>query len=138
MLSPLAKAGVLVVGGCGFVGFHVVKALLEEGGTWPCVHVMSRDPTPCNQLAGASYHVGDMTSAEQVRTLLDEIRPSTVIHAASPIATGNTGLLAVSLQDQCWRDQNLSRLRSCQHLRQSIRLYLFRVSHREILIRLCR
>lgn len=87
-VRTMAKGGVLVVGGCGFVGFHVVKALLEEG-TWPSVHVMSRDPTR-NQLAGASYHVGDMTSAEQVRTLLDEIRPSTVIHTASPIATGNT------------------------------------------------
>lgn len=84
----MTEGGVLVVGGCGFVGFHVVKALLEDG-TWPSVHVMSRDPTR-NQLADASYHVGDMTSAEQVRTLLDEIRPSTIIHTASPSATGDT------------------------------------------------
>ena len=94
LLSPtqtraMADEGVLVIGGCGFVGFHVVNALLGER-TWPSVHVMSRDPTR-NQLAGAFYHVGDMTSAEQVRTLLDEIRPSIVIHTASPIATGNTG-----------------------------------------------
>lgn len=31
-----------------------------------------------------------MTSADQVRTLIDEFRPSTVIHTASPIATGDT------------------------------------------------
>ena len=87
--KPMAKGGVLVVGGCGFVGFHVVKALLEEEGAWPSVHVMSRDPTR-NRLAGASYHVGDMASAEQVRRLLEEIRPTTIIHTASPVAMGNT------------------------------------------------
>ena len=85
----MAEEGVLVVGGCGFVGFHVVKALLEERETWPSVHVMSRGPTR-NRHAGASYHVGDMTSTEQVRTLLDDIRPSTIIHTASPSATGDT------------------------------------------------
>ncbi|KAK0514456.1 hypothetical protein JMJ35_003073 [Cladonia borealis] len=83
----MAEGAVLVIGGCGFVGFHVVKALLEVK-SWSSVHVMSRNPAR-NQLAGAFYHVGDMTSAAQVRTLLDEIRPSVVIHNASPIALGN-------------------------------------------------
>ena len=89
----MAEGAVLVIGGCGFVGFHVVKALLEEE-TWPSVHVMSRKPAR-NQLAGAFYHVGDMTSADQVRTLLDEIRPSVVIHTAflSPLETQRTGCI---------------------------------------------
>ncbi len=93
LLSPLKvtqwlKSVFLVIGGCGFIGFHVVKALLNKR-IWPSVLVMSRHPAH-NQLAGAFYHAGGMTSAEQVRTLLDEIRPSTVIHTASPIAAGNT------------------------------------------------
>ena len=82
----MAEEGVHVIGGCGFVGFHVVKALLEEK-RWPSVHVMSRKLAR-NQLAGAFYHVGDMISAEQVRTLLDEIRPGSIFYTASPIATG--------------------------------------------------
>ena len=48
---------------------------------------MSRNPAR-NQVAGAFYHVRDMTSTEQVRTHLDKVRPSTIIHTASPIATG--------------------------------------------------
>ena len=83
----MAEGAVLVIGGCGFVGFHVVEALLGEK-TWPSVHVMSRNPAR-NQLAGAFYHVGDMTSTDKVRTLLDEIRPSVIIHTASPVALGN-------------------------------------------------
>ena len=49
----MAEGAVLVIGGCGFVGFHVVKALLEEE-TWPSVHVMSRKPAR-NQLDKLSF-----------------------------------------------------------------------------------
>ena len=46
------------------------------------------------------------------------------------------GEVAVLVQDQRWRDQKWPWLRSRQHLRQSIRIYFFRVSHWQIVIRL--
>lgn len=78
----MSEEKVLVIGGCGFVGYHIVKAFLQDS-TWSSVHVMSRNPSR-NQVKGALYHGGDLTSFEQLRSLLANIRPSLIIHAASP------------------------------------------------------
>lgn len=43
--NTMAKEGVLVVGGCGLVGFHVVKALLDDG-IWPSVQRHESVETP--------------------------------------------------------------------------------------------
>ena len=78
---------VLVVGGCGFVGFHVVRRLLEAQ-CCTSIAVFSRNPSS-NRLPGVSYNAGDITSSETVRTLLAEVQPTIIIHSASPISFGN-------------------------------------------------
>lgn len=83
----MSEGIVLVVGGCGFVGYHIVNTFVQNS-TWSSVHVMSRDPTR-NQIEGAHYHSGSITSFEQIQSLLVEIQPSLIIHTASPIATGD-------------------------------------------------
>ncbi|KAL8687904.1 MAG: hypothetical protein Q9218_006053 [Villophora microphyllina] len=82
------EATILVVGGCGFVGFHVVKALLEEQ-VWS-VHVISRNPSR-NQIKGANYHIGSLSSLGQLQAAFAKIQPDVVIHAASPVSAGNSG-----------------------------------------------
>ena len=83
----MAPHSILVVGGCGFVGYHIVKALMEDPA-WSSIHVMSRNPTH-NVIQEAIYHKGSITSIEDLKTVLDKVRPSLVIHTASPVAHGN-------------------------------------------------
>ena len=47
------------------------------------VSVLSRNPTK-NRLEGVTYYAGDITSTETVRALFAEIRPTVIIHSASP------------------------------------------------------
>jgi sterol-4alpha-carboxylate 3-dehydrogenase (decarboxylating) len=65
--SPDTLGSVLVVGGCGFVGFHIVRYFsLEPSCTG--VAVMSRNPNS-NHLAGVSYHAGDISDPSNVRDM---------------------------------------------------------------------
>ena len=83
----MSEKTVLVVGGCGFVGYHIVNAFIQDS-TWSSIHVMSRHPSR-NQVNGAHYHSGSLTSFEQLTSLLTKIQPSLIIHTASPVAVGN-------------------------------------------------
>ena len=69
------------------MGYHVVNAFIKDP-TWSSVHVMSRNPSR-NQVQGAHYHSGSLTSSEQLQSLLAEIQPSLIIDTASPIGSGD-------------------------------------------------
>lgn len=85
----MSEKRVLIVGGCGFVGYHIVKAFIQDS-TWSSIHVMSRNPSR-NQVEGAQYHSGSLTSFEQIQSLLADIHPGLIIHTASPTGSGNAG-----------------------------------------------
>ena len=76
-----------MTGGCGFVGYHVVKALIEDGSS-SSIHVFSRHPSR-NRLLGVQYHAGDLRSDDDIRSLLQKIQPNVVFHVAAPISSGN-------------------------------------------------
>ena len=80
-----ALGPVLVIGGCGFIGFHIVSRLLREPGCGP-VSVMSRNPNQ-NRVEGVTYHQVDIRDEDGIRKLLAEIKPQVIFHAASPSAT---------------------------------------------------
>lgn len=75
---------VLVVGGCGFLGHHVVKFLLKEP-TCTSISVMCRSPFK-NRLEGVTYLIGDVTNLSHVRHVLSQTRPKTIFNTASPHA----------------------------------------------------
>lgn len=76
---------VLVVGGSGFVGFHITQYFLQQPSC-TSIAVLSRSPRG-NILPGVSYHSGDLSSPSELQKTVDEISPTVIIHAACPPAT---------------------------------------------------
>ncbi|KAF4634488.1 hypothetical protein G7Y89_g3612 [Cudoniella acicularis] len=82
MTSEKELGVVLVVGGCGYLGSNVVQLLSSEPSC-SSVHVLSRNPT-LNLHPNVNYHAGDIANQQEVKALLDEIKPRVIIHTATP------------------------------------------------------
>lgn len=79
-----ATDSVLVVGGVGFVGHHLTSYFVANK-SFAQVHVLSRSAKSTqNQITGAVYHNGDITQEDQLRRVIEAIKPTVVVHAASP------------------------------------------------------
>ena len=76
---------VLVIGGCGFVGFHIVKHLLQASNSHP-ISVLSRYPN-LNRCKGVSYHSGNIENLDEVRQILNDVKPRLIFHVAAPRAS---------------------------------------------------
>ncbi|QDS67796.1 hypothetical protein FKW77_006884 [Venturia effusa] len=79
---------VIVIGGCGFVGHHIVSLLLSRH---PKTTVSTLDlRTSRNRIdnPNASYHDCDITDLPALQRLFTELKPDAVIHTASPVAFG--------------------------------------------------
>ena len=81
---PSSLGSVLVVGGCGFLGHRIVRQLLDLHPT-SSLSVLDIK-TDRARLPSVSYHTADISSLEQVKSLLRQIRPDVVIHTAAPTA----------------------------------------------------
>jgi sterol-4alpha-carboxylate 3-dehydrogenase (decarboxylating) len=75
---------VLVIGGCGFLGSHIVEALLAHPSR-PRVLVASRSPTH-NFVDGVEYHEVDISEESALKALLSTLRPNVIINTAAPLA----------------------------------------------------
>lgn len=75
---------VLVVGGCGFLGYHLVGHLLQDEEC-ESVCVLDRN-IDANRHAEASYVLGNITDKAAISSLVSKIRPRVIFHAASPLA----------------------------------------------------
>ena len=90
--SPRPLGSVLVVGGCGFLGHHIVAQLTSQ--RLPSTKVSVLDLiTERNRLPSVSYYEGNITSPEDVRRVYQEAKPQIIIHTASPVvASHNAGI----------------------------------------------
>ena len=79
---------VLVIGGCGFLGHHIVKQLLESHSAQVSVLDLRTDR---NRFPEASYYDADITSDTAVTRILEEVKPTTIIHTASPALMADDG-----------------------------------------------
>lgn len=79
-----ARAGILLIGGQGFLGLALAKALAEAGRD---VHVLSRNTEP-GRRGAIAFHRGDQDSPAVVSPLLAEC--STVVHLASTTTPGSS------------------------------------------------
>lgn len=119
--ATIELGNVLVVGGCGFVGWHIVDHLLnfpsekDPSAALPKVENDARFEVPSlngrfpqsvakvsvvdlrttnNRLPGAQYYDGDITSVESMMDVFRAVKPNVVIHTASPsMLDGNKELL---------------------------------------------
>jgi sterol-4alpha-carboxylate 3-dehydrogenase (decarboxylating) len=74
---------VLVIGGCGFLGHHVVKILQQQH---PEANISVLDlRTNVNRFPGITYYDGDITSRASVDSVLAKEKPETVIDTVSPV-----------------------------------------------------
>lgn len=73
---------VLVTGGAGFLGSHVLEALLAAGHE-PAVLDDLSTGRRANVAAGAALVVGDVRRPDDVRAALERARPETIVHLAA-------------------------------------------------------
>jgi UDP-glucose 4-epimerase len=78
----------LVTGGAGFIGSHIVDALLDRGDEVAILDHLSRRPRPWVTAAlqrDAQLHVGDVRDLQAVRTAFEEAMPEVVLHLAAQV-----------------------------------------------------
>jgi len=80
--SPAPLGTVLVTGGCGFLGYALVRQLLDDSECGQ-VHVIDRNIGE-NRHDEANYVEGDISEPSIMEQLLNKIRPIVVFHLASP------------------------------------------------------
>lgn len=76
---------VLVTGGSGFLGGHIVRQLLDDANT--TVAIVSRHPErpiDVSDKSRISLHAIDLTDNGQISELVRNVKPHAVIHTASP------------------------------------------------------
>ncbi|KAF2636711.1 hypothetical protein P280DRAFT_552873 [Massarina eburnea CBS 473.64] len=81
-ITSLGK--VVVVGGCGFLGHHIVKLILER---LPASQISVLDlRTTANRQDSptVSYHDGDISDLDAMQAFFAKTKPDVVIHTASP------------------------------------------------------
>lgn len=82
MNTTISNKSVLVVGGCGFLGRHIVSQLLECSVQVSIVDLkLDRDRIP-----SVEYHGIDISIKADVDAVLTSVRPQIIIHTASPTA----------------------------------------------------
>jgi nucleoside-diphosphate-sugar epimerase len=75
---------VLLTGATGFIGSNCLPLLLEAGYE---VHAVTPDGVEPGD-ARACWHTADLLDSTQIHTLLDEVRPSHLLHLAWFVAPG--------------------------------------------------
>ena len=89
MTSNLSNTSVLVVGGCGFLGHHIVSQLLEVHAQVSVLEFkLDR-----NRIPSVEYHNADITVKSDVEEVLACVRPRVIIPTASPTALSSDAAL---------------------------------------------
>lgn len=82
MANTSSLSPVLITGGCGFIGHHLVQTLIKSD---PSCHVHVLDiHTERNRFDAATYHTCDIASAAAVEKVMQEVKPKVIFHIACP------------------------------------------------------
>ena len=73
---------IFITGGTGFIGRHILAAL-QKSGEWHEIHALRRASSQrAPDLDGIIWHEGDLLEPPMADALIDQIKPSHLIHAA--------------------------------------------------------
>src|SRR5471030_104513 len=87
---------ILITGGSGFAGGHLIEALLKVGYTHiHATHFGSQ--TQPNSIPNVTFHQLDLTDATATNALFQELQPTQIYHLASFAAVGKSFDRAASL-----------------------------------------
>lgn len=75
---------VLVTGASGFIGYHTLAPLFARGYE---VHALQSRSTPL-QFEGVHWHAADMFNAESLRRVLEDVKPTHLLHLAWYVVPG--------------------------------------------------
>lgn len=82
---------VLLIGGSGFLGLHLIQQFWEESDR-PDIHVFDIRPLPEKiskyftfDPSKITIHIGDLTSEDDVKEAIRKSNPTVIVHSASPI-----------------------------------------------------
>lgn len=108
LVTPLSS--VLVIGGCGFLGHHIVRLLLEQHHE-ATISVLDLH-TNHNRFPGVTYYDGDITKREEVQAAYRGSKAQVIINTVSPVTElgrevymkvnveGTKTLLEIAAQEQ--------------------------------------
>jgi sterol-4alpha-carboxylate 3-dehydrogenase (decarboxylating) len=83
--QPARSLGkVMVVGGCGFLGSHIVSLIVKRHPESQIFVLDLRTNLNRNDSSKVSYHDGDITNPEALKSIFAELKPDAVINTASP------------------------------------------------------
>ena len=86
----MSSEHILVTGGTGFVGRHIIIALTEQHPEAKLSALDIEKPPDEKSVAGnVDFIQADVTKEEQLMEILMKVRPTIVIHAAGIVPTGN-------------------------------------------------
>lgn len=74
----------LVVGGAGFLGSHIVQALVARGNSAVAVYDV-KTPVDEDRVAGVEYFIGDIIDEVRLVEVLNKAQVDLLFHAASPV-----------------------------------------------------
>lgn len=76
---------VMVIGGCGFLGHHIVNLLVRDYAATVSVVDLRCTRNRRPESDGVRYLDADITDAAKLVSIFDDVRPDVVIHTASPV-----------------------------------------------------
>jgi sterol-4alpha-carboxylate 3-dehydrogenase (decarboxylating) len=82
--GPASLGKVVVVGGCGFLGSHIVKYIVERHPQTQVAVLDLRTNSNRNASSNVSYHDADITDLAAIIALFSKLKPDAIIHTASP------------------------------------------------------
>ncbi|PHH59158.1 hypothetical protein CDD82_2536 [Ophiocordyceps australis] len=124
-MAPPSLGHVVVIGGNGFLGHHIVAQALDSS-RWSVSAVSSLDLRVDRNRSSdprAAYHACDITDPAALSHLLDRLLPDVVIHTASPVASGQDGPVAHDLYRRVNIDGTRAVVDACCHARVKALVY---------------